>query len=593
MRSIKNVIPDYIDASSWRINENSSFTYSLGALDHQLSGYESARYWMDEIYPEYIGHSHKVADLHIHDLGMLASYCNGWSLRQLINEGIGGLPNRVSSGPAKHLTTLVVQIVNFMGIMANESAGAQAFSSLDTYLAPFVRECKLEYKDVKQCMQMLVFGLNVESRWSGQPPFSNFTFDWEVPEDMKDKACYYGGGVLDYTYSELQDEMDMINKAFIEVMLEGDYNGRIFSYPIPTYNITNNFDWEQPNVELLFEMAGKYGTPYFQNFVNSDLDVSAVRSMCCRLQLDVTELKRRGGGLFGAEEFTGSIGVVTLNMPRIAYRASTKKNPTTYFYNEVRRLMNIARDSLEIKRDTLYSLNDIGGSGRSLFPYTKRYLERGWVNHFSTIGLVGMNEACLNLFGKDLTDDTAIKFTVNVLEYMKATLLEFQEETGNLYNLEASPAEGTSYRFAKHDKSKFKNIITSGTEDSPYYTNSTHLPVGATNDLFEALRMQEPLQTTYTGGTVLHGYLPEKITSKQAMMIVKTAFENFRLPYLSLTPTFSICKDHGYIAGEHFTCPTCGGEAEVYSRVTGYIRAISKFNVGKKQEYADRVEYDN
>ena len=587
-RSIKNVIPDYLEANSWRIKENSSFTYSLGALDHQLSGYESARYWMEEVYPPEIGHAHKVADLHIHDLGMLAPYCNGWSLRQLINEGISGLPNRVASGPAKHLQTLVVQIVNFMGIMANESAGAQAFSSLDTYLAPFVREENLSFKEVKLCMQMLVFGLNVESRWSGQPPFSNFTFDWEVPEDMKNTPCYYGGKVLDYTYSELQDQMDMINKAFIEVMLAGDYNGRIFAYPIPTYNITPEFDWEFGIKTGLFEMAAKYGVQYFQNFLNSDLDPSAVRSMCCRLQLDTTELKRRGGGLFGAEEFTGSIGVVTLNMPRIAYRASTKKYPKVFFFNEVRRLMNIARDSLEIKRKALYEFKDAG-----LYPYTDRYLERGWINHFSTIGLVGMNEACLNLFGKDLTDSEAIQFSCDVLEYMKATILEYQEETGNLYNLEASPAEGTSYRFAKHDTKKFSNIITAGTEDAPYYTNSTHLPVGATDDLFEALELQEPLQTTYTGGTVLHGYLPERVTETQAMLLVKTAFTKYRLPYMSLTPTFSICKSHGYLSGEQFKCPECGAETEVYSRVTGYIRAVSKFNVGKAQEYKDRKEYVN
>lgn len=588
MRSIKNVIPDYLEASSWRINENSSFTYSLGALDHQLSGYESARYWMEEVYTPEIGHAHKVADLHIHDLGMLASYCNGWSLRQLITEGISGLPNRVASGPAKHLQTLVVQIVNFMGIMANESAGAQAFSSLDTYLAPFVREGRLGYTEVKQCMQMLIFGLNVESRWSGQPPFSNFTFDWEVPDDMRNTPCYFGGKTLNYTYGELQEEMDLINKAFIDVMLGGDYNGRMFAYPIPTYNITENFDWEWGLTTRLFEMAAKYGVQYFQNFINSDLDPSAVRSMCCRLQLDTSKLKRRGGGLFGAEEFTGSIGVVTLNMPRIAYRASTKKHPKIYFFNEVRRLMNIARDSLEIKRKALYEFKEAG-----LFPYTDRYLERGWINHFSTVGLVGMNEACLNLFGKDLTNNDAIQFSCDVLEYMKTTLLEYQEETGNFYNLEASPAEGTSYRFAKHDTAKFANIITAGTEESPYYTNSTHLPVGSTDDLFEALDLQEPLQTTYTGGTVLHGYLPERISDRQAMLLVKTAFTKYKLPYLSLTPTFSVCPSHGYLNGEQFTCPECGGDTEVYSRVTGYIRAVSKFNVGKKQEYKDRKEYTN
>lgn len=592
-KGLDRVIDDYIKAASWRINENSSFTYSLGGLEHQLSGYASADYWLKRIYPKQVGKAHRVADLHIHDLGMLAPYCNGWSLRQLLTEGISGLPNRVASGPANHMMVAVVQIVNFIGVMSNESAGAQAFSSLDTYLAPFVREEKLDYKSVKQYIQMLIFGLNIESRWSGQPPFSNLTFDWTVPQDMKDKACYFGGTVLDYTYAELQDEMDMINKAFIEVMLEGDHNGRMFAYPIPTYNITRDFDWEKPNVEKLFEMAGKYGTPYFQNFVNSDLDPEAVRSMCCRLQLDVGELKRRGGGLFGAEEFTGSIGVVTINMPRIAYRASGRKHKIVYFYEELERLMDLSSESLEIKRDVLNRLNDINGSGRSLYPYTKRFLERGWVNHFSTIGLVGMNEACLNLFGKDLTDPESINFAVDVLDFMKKKILSYQEKTGNLYNLEASPAEGTAYRFAKHDKKRFKSIITAGTEESPYYTNSTHLPVNATDDIFEALDMQEPLQTAYTGGTVFHAYLPEALSSTQAQQLVKTAFDNYRLPYMSITPTFSVCPDHGYIKGEKFECPECGGATEVYSRVTGYVRAISKFNIGKKQEYKDRKEYTN
>jgi len=588
---MRNVIPDYLDKSSWRINENSSFTYSLGSLDAQLSGYESARYWLEEVYSKDIAHAHRCADLHIHDLGMLAPYCNGWSLRQLITDGIGGLPNRVSSGPAKHLTTLVVQIVNFLGIMANESAGAQALSSLDTYLAPFVREDNLDYDGVKQALQMLIYGLNVESRWSGQPPFSNVTMDWEVPDDMRDTSCYFGGGVLDYTYGELQEEIDMINKAFLEIMIGGDNDGRLFSYPIPTYNITKDFDWDSENAKLLFEMAGKFGTPYFQNFINSDLDPSAVRSMCCRLQLDLSELTRRGGGLFGANEFTGSIGVVTINLPRLGYRAFLHEDDDAdvleYFLYQLGEQMDLARDSLEIKRKALVKFREGG-----LFPYTTKYLYMGWKNHFSTIGLVGMNEAVLNMIGVDLTHKDGIDYAQHILNFMKERLVGYQEETGNLYNLEASPAEGTSYRLAKHDKKLFKNIKQAGEEESPYYTNSTHLPVNATDDIFEALELQEPLQTAYTGGTVLHGYLGEEIPADMAAYIVKTAFENFRLPYLSLTPTFSICPDHGYIQGEEYECPTCGRDTEVFSRVTGYYRPVERFNIGKKQEFKERLEYE-
>lgn len=587
IRGIEKVIPDYLEKSSWRIKENSSFTYSLGGLDAQLSGYESSRYWLDEVYSNEIANAHRTADIHIHDLGMLASYCNGWSLRQLITDGLGGLKNRVSSGPAKHMTTLVVQIVNFLGIMANESAGAQALSSLDTYLAPFVREDNLDYDGVKQAMQMLVFGLNVESRWSGQPPFSNVTFDWEVPDDMKDTPCYFGGGVLDYTYSELQSEMDMINKAFIEVMTEGDANGRAFAYPIPTYNITEDFHWDSENADLLFEMTGKYGVPYFQNFISSDLDPSAVRSMCCRLQLDLNELTKRGGGLFGANEFTGSIGVVTINMPRLAYRVRNSDNKEEDFFKFLDSLMDIARDSLEVKREKLYEFKDAG-----LFPYTDKYLYMGWKNHFSTIGLCGMNEACLNLFDKDLTDEDSIDFTVKVLEYMRNRLIQYQQETGNLYNLEASPAEGTSYRFAKHDMDRGLQHYYSGKEDAPFYTNSTHLPVGATESFVNALEMQEKIQSEYTGGTVFHGYMGQSLPGWATKHVIKTTFENYRIPYLSITPTYSVCEEHGYIAGEHYTCPTCGKESEVYSRVTGYYRPVEKFNIGKRQEFKERKTYN-
>jgi anaerobic ribonucleoside-triphosphate reductase len=591
LKTIKNVISDYLARNSWRIHENSSFTYSLGSLDAQISGYETARYWLEEVYPPEISRAHKRGLFHIHDLGILGSYCNGWSLRQLITEGFGGLRNRVSSAPAKHLVPLVNQIVNFLGTLANESAGAQAFSSLDTFLAPFVREDDLNYKDVKQAMQILIFGLNVECRWSGQPPFSNVTLDWMVPSDMAKQSCIVGGIPLSYTYSDCQKEMDMINKAFIEVMIGGDAVGRLFSYPIPTYNITKDFNWDSENAKLLFTMAGKFGTPYFQNFINSDLKPDDVRSMCCRLQLSLSELRKRGGGLFGADEFTGSIGVVTVNMPQLMYRMKNKSKEV--LLEDLDRIMDIAKDSLEIKRSVLNNLNGLNGGKDTLYPYTKRYLKKGLVNHFSTIGLVGMNEAVKMYTGGDLTTKGGVAQAKEILIHMREKLLKYQKETGNLYNLEATPAEGCCYKLARNDKKHYKNILCAGTEESPYYTNSSHLPVNSIDDIFEALELQEPLQTLYTGGTVLHGYLGEQIGWEMAMDIVKKAFTYFRLPYLSITPTFSVCEDHGYIAGEQGECPVCSKPTEIYSRVTGYYRSVERFNIGKKQEYRDRLTYNN
>jgi ribonucleoside-triphosphate reductase len=583
-------IKAYIKDETWRVRENASSGYSVGAMNALVSGKEAAHYWLHDVYTTEISEAHKNAEIHIHDLSMVASYCNGWSLRQLITEGITGVPNQVSSRPAKHLNAIINQMVNFLGIMSNESAGAQAFSSVDTYLAPYVKEESLSYSQVKQSIQNLVFGLNTPSRWAGQAPFTNVTFDWVVPSDMKDTACCFGSEVLDYTYSECQTEMDMINKAFLEVMSEGDADGRSFAYPIPTYNVTNDFDWDSDNAELLFEMTGKYGTPYFQNFITSDLDPTAVRSMCCRLQLDKRELQKRGGGLFGANEFTGSIGVVTMNLPNI----SLKENTPEGFMSELERRMTLAKDSLELKRQELQRLNNVDNKGKSLFPYTKRFLYMGWKNHFSTIGLNGMNEAIQNLFGESESTGTpkGKEFAIKVLEFMRDKIREFQEETGNLYNLEATPAESTSYRLAKHDIKNFgKEVAHQGTLEECYYTNSTQLPVGLTDDIFEAFELQEDIQAAYTGGTVLHGFLGETISAGQVKSLVKKLCENFKVPYISITPTYSVCPSDGYIAGEHFDCPKCGGEAEVYSRIVGYYRPVSRWNKGKHKEYFDRKEF--
>ena len=579
---ITNTMNGYLKQSDWRVNENSNVNYSLGGLILHNSGAITANYWLDQVYTQDIAAAHKSGDLHIHDLSMFSGYCAGWSLRQLITEGLGGVENKITSAPAKHLSTLVQQMVNFLGCMQNEWAGAQAFSSVDTYLAPFVAHDGLNYKEVKQAMQSFIFGVNTPSRWGSQAPFTNVTFDWIVPNDLKDQCAIIGGVPIEATYSEFQTEMDMINKAFLEIFLEGDAEGRGFAYPIPTYNITEEFDWDSENSTLLFEMTGKYGTPYFQNFLNSDLDPSDVRSMCCRLQLDKRELRKRGGGLFGADEFTGSIGVVTINMPRIGYLAKDKAN----FFAQLDHQMHLAKESLEMKREVCIKLLDQG-----LFPYTQRYLKH-WNNHFSTIGLIGMNEACLNFMGENIANEEARAFSVEVLEYMRDRLRDYQEETGNLYNLEATPGEGTAYRLAKADFDTFSNMVIPG-EDTPYYTNSTQLEVGTTDDIFEALDMQEELQTKYTGGTVFHGFIGEAIVDTNVVKeLVQKIARQSKIPYFTVTPTFSICKEHGYIQGEEFSCPTCGGETEVYSRIVGYYRPVKNWNHGKKAEYHKRVTYD-
>ncbi len=583
MLNFSATVNDYLDKADWRVKENSTVSYSIGGLILHNSGTVIANYWLNELYDQEIGKAHKNGDIHIHDLSMLSGYCAGWSLRQLIKQGLGGVTGKITSAPAKHLSTLSNQMVNFLGVLQNEWAGAQAFSSFDTYLAPFVKADNLTYKETKQAIQSFVFGVNTPSRWGTQSPFSNITLDWVVPTDLKDMPAIVGGAPQSFTYGDCQKEMDMINKGFIEVMLEGDYAGRGFQYPIPTYNITKDFNWDNENVSLLFEMTAKYGTPYFQNFVNSDLKPSDVRSMCCRLQLDKRELRRRGGGLFGSDEFTGSIGVVTLNLPKIAYLSKDEEA----FFTLLEKYMNIAKRSLEIKRRVIERLNELG-----LYPYTKHYL-KDFENHFATIGLVGMNEACLNAkwINKSIDNPQAFEFSKRVLDRMRERLADFQEETGNLYNLEATPAESTSYRLAKHDKSRYPDIITAG-KDTPYYTNSTHLPVNFTQDMFEALDIQEELQTKYTGGTVFHAFLGERIQDwETAKELVKKIADNYKIPYFTLSPTYSICIDHGYIPGEVYSCPVCSKPTETYSRITGYYRPVQHWNNGKQQEFKQRETY--
>ncbi|MBQ7399333.1 MAG: ribonucleoside triphosphate reductase [Clostridia bacterium] len=588
MLDYKEIVDNYINVNDWRVKENSTVTYSVGGLILSNSGAITANYWLSEIYDDEIGSAHRNADIHIHDLSMLTGYCAGWSLKQLIQEGLGGVPGKITSAPASHLSTLCNQMVNFLGIMQNEWAGAQAFSSFDTYLAPFVKIDNLSYKEVKQCIQSFVYGVNTPSRWGTQAPFSNITLDWVVPNDLAELNCIIGGKEVDFKYKDCQKEMDMVNKAFIEIMVEGDANGRGFQYPIPTYSITSNFDWsETENNKLLFEMTAKYGTPYFSNYINSDMEPSDVRSMCCRLRLDLRELRKKSGGFFGSGESTGSVGVVTINMPRIAYLAKNEED----FYARLDRLMDISARSLKVKRTVITKLLDSG-----LYPYTKRYLGT-FNNHFSTIGLVGMNEACLNAswVGCDLINEKAQKFTQDVLNHMRERLSDYQEQYGDLYNLEATPAESTSFRLAKHDKKHYPDIITAAKseEDTPYYTNSSHLPVGYTEDIFTALDIQDDLQTLYTSGTVFHAFLGEKLPDwKAAANLVKKIAENYKLPYYTLSPTYSVCKNHGYIAGEEFTCPTCGEKAEVYSRITGYYRPVQNWNDGKSQEYKDRKVYN-
>jgi ribonucleoside-triphosphate reductase (formate) len=583
----KQVVDSYVKFTDWRVKENSTVTYSVGGLILSNSGAITANYWLSEIYDEEIANAHRNADIHIHDLSMLTGYCAGWSLKQLIQEGLGGVPGKITSAPAKHLVSLCNQMVNFLGIMQNEWAGAQAFSSFDTYLAPFVKVDNLSYYEVKNCIQSFIYGVNTPSRWGTQAPFSNITLDWTVPDDLAELPAIVGGKEMDFKYKDCKKEMDMINKAFIETMLEGDANGRGFQYPIPTYSITKDFDWsDTENNRLLFEMASKYGTPYFSNYINSDMKPTDVRSMCCRLRLDLRELRKKCGGYFGSGESTGSIGVVTINMPRIAYLAENEED----FYARLDHMMDIAARSLKIKREIITRLLKEG-----LYPYTKRYLG-SFDNHFSTIGLVGMNEACLNAkwIGEDLTHPKAHAFTKDVLIHMRERLSDYQEQYGDLYNLEATPAESTAYRLAKHDVERYPDIITASEHGkTPYYTNSSHLPVGYTDDIFEALDLQDDLQTLYTSGTVFHAFLGEKLPDwKAAANLVRKIAENYKLPYYTLSPTYSVCKNHGYLTGEHFTCPKCGEPAEVYSRITGYYRPVQNWNDGKTEEYRERKLYN-
>ena len=583
----KKIVDNYIHVNDWRVKENSTVTYSIGGLILSNSGAITANYWLSEVYDEEIANAHRNADIHLHDLSMLSGYCAGWSLKQLISEGLGGVSGKITSAPAKHLSVLCNQMVNFLGIMQNEWAGAQAFSSFDTYLAPFVKADNLSYEEVKKCIESFVYGCNIPARWGTQAPFTNITLDWVVPEDLAEQNCIVGGKLMDFKYKDCKKEMDMVNKAFIETMIEGDANGRGFQYPIPTYSITKDFDWsETENNKLLFEMTAKYGTPYFSNYVNSDMKPSDIRSMCCRLRLDLRELRKKSGGYFGSGESTGSIGVVTINLPRIAYLAKDKDD----FYAHLDHMMDVSARSLSIKRKVISKLLDDG-----LYPYTKHYLG-SFKNHFSTIGLVGMNEVGLNAnwLRKDLTHKETQDFAVEVLNHMRDRLVKYQEEYGDLYNLEATPAESTSYRLAKHDKERYPDIITASENGkTPYYTNSSHLPVGFTDDIFSALDVQDRLQTLYTSGTVFHAFLGEKLPNwKSAANLVRKIAENYRLPYYTMSPTYSVCKEHGYIAGEHFICPKCGQKTEVYSRITGYYRPVQNWNDGKLEEYKERKTYN-
>ncbi len=582
----QEIVDNYLKINDWRVKENSTVTYSVGGLILSNSGAITANYWLSEVYDEEVAQAHRSAAIHLHDLSMLTGYCAGWSLKQLIQEGLGGVPGKITSAPASHLGTLCNQMVNFLGIMQNEWAGAQAFSSFDTYLAPFVRVDNLSQREVKQAIQGFIYGVNTPSRWGTQAPFSNITLDWTVPKDLKDMPAIVGGKEMDFTYGDCQKEMDMVNKAFIDIMIEGDANGRGFQYPIPTYSITRDFDWsETENNKLLFEMTAKYGTPYFSNYINSDMEPSDVRSMCCRLRLDLRELRKKSGGFFGSGESTGSIGVVTINLPRIAYLATDEAD----FYTRLDKLMDISARSLKTKRTVITKLLDNG-----LYPYTKRYLGT-FANHFSTIGLIGMNEVGLNAkwLEKDLVHPETQKFAREVLDHMRERLSDYQEMYGDLYNLEATPAESTTYRFAKHDKEQFPDIITANENGTPYYTNSSHLPVGYTEDIFSALEVQDELQTRYTSGTVFHAFLGEKLPDwKAAADLVKKIAYNFKLPYYTMSPTYSVCKDHGYLVGEQFICPHCGHPTEVYSRITGYYRPVQNWNDGKAQEYKDRRTYN-
>ncbi len=583
----KEVVNGYVKVEDWRVKENSTVTYSVGGLILSNSGAVTANYWLSEIYDEEIAAAHRNADIHIHDLSMLTGYCAGWSLKQLIKEGLGGITGKITSAPARHLSVLCNQMVNFLGIMQNEWAGAQAFSSFDTYLAPFVKADNLSYYDVKKCVETFIYGVNTPSRWGTQAPFSNITLDWTVPDDLAELPAIVGGREMDFRYKDCKKEMDMVNKAFIETMIEGDSDGRGFQYPIPTYSITKDFDWsDTENNRLLFEMTSKYGTPYFSNYINSDMEPSDVRSMCCRLRLDLRELRKKTGGYFGSGESTGSVGVVTVNLPRIAYLSANEDE----FFTRLNHMMDIAARSLKIKRDVISRLLAEG-----LYPYTKRYLG-SFDNHFSTIGLIGMNEVGLNAnwLRGDMASGKTQAFAKKVLNHMRERLSDYQERYGDLYNLEATPAESTAYRLAKHDRKRWPAIKTAGKPgDTPYYTNSSHLPVDYTADIFDALDIQDGLQTLYTSGTVFHAFLGEKLPDwKAAAALVRTIANNYKLPYYTLSPTYSICREHGYLSGEVKVCPHCGARTEVYSRITGYYRPVQNWNDGKLQEYANRTEYD-
>ena len=581
-----DTINKYLEIDTWKVKENSTVTYSVGGLMLSNNSAITTNYWLTQVYDKEIKDAHENADIHLHDLGMLTGYCAGWSLKQLICEGLGGVSGKITSSPAKHLSTLCSQMVNFLGILQNEWAGAQAFSSFDTYLAPFVRVDNLDYKQVKQCIQSFIFGINTPSRWGTQPPFTNITLDWIVPDDMAEMNAIVGGKQLSFKYKDCQKEMNLINKAFMEIMINGDINGRGFQYPIPTYSITRDFDWnETENNKLLFEMTAKYGIPYFSNYINSDMKPSDVRSMCCRLRLDLRELRKKHGGFFGSGESTGSIGVVTVNMPKLAYCSINEKD----FYNKLEKILDLSARSLKLKRNFINKCLESG-----LYPYTKRYLKT-FDNHFSTIGLVGMNEACLNAcwIRKNIANKKSQKFVVDVLNFMRNKLSDYQEKYGDLYNLEATPAESTCYRFAKHDKEKYPDIITANNDNkTPFYTNSSHLPVNFTDDIFEALDIEDKFQILYTSGTVFHAFLGEKMPSwKSCMNLVRKIAENYKLPYYTISPTYSICLKHGYIIGEKEECPQCHQKTEIYSRITGYYRPIQNWNIGKIAEFNTRKSY--
>lgn len=578
---IKKIVEDYLRAKTWKIKDNANQFYSYSSISWKVAGEAITEYTLNYVYPKRISDAHRSGDLHIHNLYMgIAGYCAGWSIENLLMRGIG-IPWQINCAPPKHFDSALNQLANFFGVVTNEWAGAQAVNSLDVYLAPFIRYDGLSYKEVKQKLQGFIYTLNLPTRWGGQTPFTNITFDLKVPDDLAEKQVIIGGKLQKEKYKDFQKEVDMINRAFAEIMIEGNSQGRVFTFPIPTYNVTKDFEWDSPIADLIFEMTAKYGIPYFQNFIRSELDPHEIRAMCCHLRLDLTQLKyRRIGGFFGFADQTGSVGVVTINLPRVGYLARNEKD----FFVRLAKLMDIARDSLEIKRKVVAENMKEG-----LLPFSEKYL--GTLRmHFSTIGLVGMHEACLNFLGKGIETAEGKEFAIKVLNFMRDRLVQYQKQTGNIYNLEATPAESTAHRFAKIDKEKWPKIKTAGVK-APYYTNSTHLPVGYTDDVFEALKHQNDLQVLYTGGTILHTFLGERITKDAAKAFIKKVFENFDLPYITITPTFSICPEHGYLSGEHFKCPMCGKVAEVYSRVVGFLRPVQNWNIGKQEEFRQRLEY--